>query len=154
MKCADRRKEEKVETNTANESCQNGGFRSPGCGDEKNDEQEGQRNCGRIDVTAEDFENGGRGGNDNDGYDVSEDLFTILRVSQLSIDSSADVNNWTALRILFRLAQNFMSHRRSIAFTEGDVLQQDTTKGFLRSSQNKREAVYPFHPAGTAETRR
>ena len=76
MECADGREEEEVETNAAHERGLNSRFRSPGGGDKQDYQQERQRNCSRINMNAENFKNRSGGGNDNDGYDVSEDLFT------------------------------------------------------------------------------
>ena len=81
-------------------------------------------------MTGKKLENWCGRGNDDNRYDVTQVVVyepgfnTTIACGGLPSPSSTNVNNWPALRILFRLPQNFMRYGRSIAFTESDVLQQ------------------------------
>src|SRR6185369_2165208 len=56
--------------------------------------------------------------------DHSGDAQVSPTVPDLSLKSAANVHDWTSIRVLLCLPQNFMCYRSRIAFTKRDVFQQ------------------------------
>lgn len=80
-------------------------------------------------MASEGSERGSSRSNDDYCCDVSKNLFTgerfphnlIVRPPVLGRISAADMDDWSPLRILFRLAQYFMGYRGRVAFAECNI---------------------------------
>ena len=86
-------------------------------------------------MATENFEDSGSSCNNDDRDDISQDFFSgeccphgsnctaIGRRTHNRGGLTANVDDWAAFRIFFRLPQHLMGNRGGISFAKGDVLQ-------------------------------